>query len=176
MAFYQPMTLLEMVVYYNEKKDIQRISEVKFDVLLNSIPFNIKKSTIAMFVSEILMKCLMEEKEPIVFNYCFDFVEQLEKKEFDFENYHLIFLLGLGQILGVVPDTLELFGKEHELHGTPDDMNSLGQLFSLDYSQQISINNSLRRQMLERILDCYASQFSAIQDLKSLPVIREILT
>ena len=44
-ALFQPLTLLDLVVYYNEKKSINRISEQKCNYPFSSIPFNIVKST-----------------------------------------------------------------------------------------------------------------------------------
>src|SRR5690606_7155178 len=58
MALFQPFTMLELVVYHHEKKDIQRISEMKSGELLYNLPFDIRKSSIALFLTEILVKIL----------------------------------------------------------------------------------------------------------------------
>ena len=39
MALYQPLSLLDLVVYHKSGKDLQRISETKFSYAYSSIPF-----------------------------------------------------------------------------------------------------------------------------------------
>lgn len=174
-AFFQPMSLLDLVVYYNDKKDIQRISEIKFDYLLRSVQFKIKKSSIALFLSEILVKCLVEEKEPRVFKYCYEGIRQLDQKTSHYENFHLIFLLGLGQLLGIAPHSFDIFEIEHDILGNIEEIESVKKLFLLDYDADLKINKKMRKQLLEKILECYTTHFHSIRDLKSLPVLREIM-
>ena len=53
-ALFQPLTLLEMVVYYKNDRDLHRLSEVKTNHPFQSLPFEVAKSTIALFVTEML--------------------------------------------------------------------------------------------------------------------------
>jgi DNA repair protein RecO (recombination protein O) len=59
-GLFQPLTLLDLVVYHNSKKEINRISELKPGFTFHSIPFNIKKMAIALFITELLGKTLKE--------------------------------------------------------------------------------------------------------------------
>jgi DNA repair protein RecO (recombination protein O) len=47
-ALFQPLTILDMVVYHKENRDIHRLSEVKCHVIFHSIPFNQKKISMAI--------------------------------------------------------------------------------------------------------------------------------
>src|SRR6186997_1907165 len=53
MALYQPLTLLDLVVYHRENANINRIKEVKCAHPFHSIFMDVKKSTIGMFILEV---------------------------------------------------------------------------------------------------------------------------
>src|SRR6478609_3522629 len=60
-ALFQPLTLLDMVVYHKENRDINRISEMKCNMVFHSIPFEQKKISMVIFLSELLGKTLKEQ-------------------------------------------------------------------------------------------------------------------
>src|SRR6187200_113375 len=53
-ALYQPLTLLDLVVYHRENANINRIKEVKCLYPYQSIPTDIKKSALAIFIMEVI--------------------------------------------------------------------------------------------------------------------------
>ena len=57
-ALFQPLTLLDLVVYHKENSTLQRISEMRCAEPYQSIPFKVHKSSIALFTAEILQKTL----------------------------------------------------------------------------------------------------------------------
>ena len=61
-ALYQPLTLLDLVIYYKESKELMRISEAKMASSFSEIPFDPVKRTIGMFLTEFLSKTLREEQ------------------------------------------------------------------------------------------------------------------
>jgi DNA repair protein RecO (recombination protein O) len=62
-ALFQPLPLLDMVVYHKNKEDtVHRISELKCYAPFHSIPFDVIKSSLALFITEILGKTLREEE------------------------------------------------------------------------------------------------------------------
>ena len=54
MALFQPLTLLDLEVYHKPGKGLHRISEAKCYYPYQQIPFDIIKSSIALFLSEVL--------------------------------------------------------------------------------------------------------------------------
>lgn len=56
MALYQPLSLLDLVVYDKENASLNRISEVKLNYPFQRIPFDFHRSGVAMFVGEVLSK------------------------------------------------------------------------------------------------------------------------
>ena len=71
-ALFQPFTLLDMVVYTSQKGGLTRISEYKSAYPFGSIPFDIRKSSILLFLAEIVSKTIKEEEEnPQLFNFLY---------------------------------------------------------------------------------------------------------
>jgi DNA repair protein RecO len=62
MALFQPLTLLDLEVYHKPGKGLHRISEAKCFFPYQAIPFDIAKSSLALFLSEVLSKVLKEEE------------------------------------------------------------------------------------------------------------------
>ncbi|HEV7380803.1 MAG TPA: recombination protein O N-terminal domain-containing protein, partial [Dyadobacter sp.] len=88
-ALFQPLTLLEMVVYHKGKQDeIHRISEIKCYHPFSTLPYNVLKSCLSLFITEILVKSLREEEENQPLFY---FLEQsviyLDEADAGFENF-----------------------------------------------------------------------------------------
>src|SRR5690606_15189127 len=59
-ALFQPLSLLELVVYHREGVSLNRISETKLAYAFHRIPFDYYRSGIAMFVGEVLGKAIYE--------------------------------------------------------------------------------------------------------------------
>ena len=62
-ALFQPFTLLDMVVYTSPKGGLTRISEYKCAHPFISIPFDIRKSSMVLFLSEVVARTVKEEEE-----------------------------------------------------------------------------------------------------------------
>src|SRR6186713_636769 len=60
---FQPSAILEMVVYHNELKQLQRIKEFRWGSLYQQILSDVRKNAIALFMVELLTKCL-KQPEP----------------------------------------------------------------------------------------------------------------
>ena len=78
LALYQPLTILELDVYEQKTKNIQRISDAKCAIPYHNIPFEIHKTTIAIFLAEFLYKLLQNAEEKDTQKY--NFIEQLFDK------------------------------------------------------------------------------------------------
>src|SRR3954470_10795259 len=67
----QPLHLLDMVVYHKSAGNVQRIYELKTSPVLLSIPYDVIKSSMAMFLNEVLYKAI---KQQTADENLFDFV------------------------------------------------------------------------------------------------------
>ena len=176
-ALFQPLTLLDLVVYHNQKKEINRISEMKCLVNFNSIPYDIRKTTMAMFITEFLGKTLREESENApLFDFLFHSVQVLDEMPSQFENFHLQFLLQCSKYLGIKPISAEELLKETGslLLQESTGVQQLQQLLDKDYGFYVAINRNRRHALLMAIIDFYRYHFDNITELKSVQVLREV--
>ena len=183
-TLFQPLTLLETVIYYKQNREVHRIKEVSCPFHYDTVPFNITKSAIALFLAEILYITLREEESnPSLFAFLFHSFQLLDTKDEGTANFHLLFLLHYSKYLGIFPEDLE--GIENGLlsadlqvfSGMPADAvsaitpllsNSPGQL------EIIKLTNNSRSILLERILRYYAQHLEGMSRLKSVQILKEI--
>lgn len=113
---FQPLSVLEMVVYKKEKKQLQIIKEAKLDFHFVSIPFDPVKSSILFFINEIILKCIQEEEPNAdLFSFLHESIQILDSTEKNFSSIHLIFLVRFSRFLGFYPQ-----GKFSEINSIFD--------------------------------------------------------
>ncbi len=173
-ALFQPLTLLDLVVYHREHANINRIKEVKCLYPYRTIPTDIKKSALVMFITEVINKTIKEESHAQeLCQFLIRSFISLDEMDEQTENFHLRFLLKLSRFLG--------FGASNvnEVLGTR--MTSvevekiLEKLLRSDYTDPMFIQNNQRREILELILKFYADHLDNLGEMKSIQVLREIL-
>jgi len=177
-ALFQPLNLLEMVVYFKETGGIMRLSEIRPAIVLHSIPYQFKKTTIGLFLAEILYKTLKEESSnPEMFNFLFSSIQWLDNIVEHYENFHLQFLLKFARYLGFDPqsatDLLDQIGRITS--SSQLEYNALNELIKNNYDENVIISTSIRRDILEKILQFYRFQIENFNEIKSLAILREIL-
>ena len=174
MALYQPLTLLDLVVYHRENANIMRIKEVQCYYAYQAINTDPVKSAQVMFLNEVLNKCVKEQSHAEeLYEFLSTSLISLDRQRVS-PNFHLIFLLKLGKYLGFGPqNTMEILGgrlleeKEETL---------LERMIDSDYENDLSINTEQRRNLLESLLQFYAAHVDAFGEIKSVNVLRTILS
>lgn len=180
-ALFQPMTLLDMVVYNKNDRDLHRISEIKTLYPFQSLPFEVSKSTIAIFVTEMLNKVLKEEaSNPVLFRFLADAILFLEEAHDNYENFHLTFLLKLAFFLGFGPESAHEFEtqlRENSYPFLPDtDMETaLNKMLRQPFGTPVKLTRSARNELLDALVAYYQIHIDSIGEVKSLPVLREVL-
>jgi DNA repair protein RecO (recombination protein O) len=90
------------------------------------------------------------------------------------ENFHLIFLLKLSRYLGFGPQTNDevlgvwLISKEEE--------QALKILLKADYDEKIVLGYDERKNLLESLLRFYATHIDSFGEIKSVQVLKDILS
>lgn len=181
-AFYQPLTLLDLVVYYEpEKQKLFRINEVRCAVPYQTIPFDIRKTTVALFLAEILGKTLKEEtaNEPL-YTFIEDSFLFFDEAKAHFEDFHFHFLLNLSHYLGFAPS------QASEMVAQLKDANRWRVPVSYEEDVIDWLQNTLqtpsytplasawRANLLDILIDFYGLHIEGMQHLKSLEVLREL--
>src|ERR1700712_2197007 len=79
MNMLQPLHLLDMVVYHKNTGQVQRITELKNSPVLLSIPYDVIKSCVAIFLNEVLYKAVRQQSpDENLFDFVFNAIEWLD--------------------------------------------------------------------------------------------------
>jgi DNA repair protein RecO (recombination protein O) len=191
-ALLQHLSLLNLVVYEKDRGGIQNIKEMESARQFSSIPFDFIKSSVLLFLNEILYKAVHEEEaNQSLFDYIFDSLCQFDEAAGGIENYHLHFTLGLTKFLGFYPrnnfsgqneyfDLREgIFVENRPFHNNfmePLQSRKLYQMLDTEMSQVSLFENSGERNaMLVNILDYFKLHVPGFIEIKSLPVLQQVL-
>ena len=179
-ALFQPLTLLDLVIYHRDGKDIHRISEIKCNHPFQTLPFDIYKSSISLFVTEFLGKCLHEEaNNSPLFQFLNNSILWLDGTTENFENFHLQFLLQLGTYLGFSPQNAHEISHELSLYNlqtpTKELENQLDILLNSQYDKAPKIDRFSRHQLLDFIILFYRLHVDTLTEVKSLTVLQEVM-
>jgi DNA repair protein RecO (recombination protein O) len=175
MALFQPLTLLELVVYHREHANINRLKEVKCFHPYQSIQSDIIKSTVAMFVGEVLYKTLRNESHPQPLGeFIITSLITLDTLTSNAENFHLIFLLKLSRFLGFGAQTVnEILGWRVT---DPLIEELLEKILRADYTTNLSVTNVQRREILDLLVKYWNDHTGMLADMKSIQVLRDVLS
>ncbi|MCW5912227.1 MAG: DNA repair protein RecO [Cyclobacteriaceae bacterium] len=172
-ALFQPLTLLDLVVYHKENGNIMRMKEVKCYHPYSGLIREVHKSAIALFINEVLNKSVKEQSHA---SEIFEFIAQslvtLDNHPKP-ENFHLIFLLGLSRHLGFAPNqTSEVLGA-HWMDEQEERL--LDQLLHTTYHSELTLTYSQRQSLLNGLLRFYQTHIDGFGEIKSLAVLQEVL-
>lgn len=174
-ALYQPLTLLDMVVYYKENTQVKRMKEVKCLHQYHSLHIDVKKSTIAMFLAELLNKAVKDESHAQeLYAFISGSLITLDDAEKDYENFHLVFLVKLSRFLGFgAQNVQEVLGRRIvDVSLEP----LLESLLHADYDTHLPMSVAQRRDLLDVLLNFYKDHLDTLGEFKSVPVLKEIFT
>ena len=103
-GLFQPLTLLDLVVYHKERITLQSVKEVHLAHPYISLPFDIRKSTQALFLNELIYKAVREEEpNPDLFEFFWSSFTTLDQTEEPVAFFHIHFALQLMHHLGIFP-------------------------------------------------------------------------
>lgn len=99
----QPLNELEIISNFQESKNLNTSYGVTIANVRNNIHNDIRKTTIALFLSEILNKSIIEEESNFpLYQFLLSNINALNKNEFD-PNFHIRFLIELSLFMGFYP-------------------------------------------------------------------------
>lgn len=194
-SLFQPPAILDLVVYHNELKHLNRIKEFKWSILYNNIFSNVPKNAVALFGIELLTKCLKQpESNPELFYFVEDCLLHIDDStDTVMANMPLFFAIHLPFHFGFrIADNyndenifLDLQegnfvahqpGHPYFLEGKQASVTSqLLKVMQPEDLEDIKLNHDFRRNLLHRFEAYYALHIQDFGAMKSLPVLKEIL-
>jgi len=188
-AYFQPLTQLEMVVNHNTKGNLNFIKEVKLAQPYSTIPFNVVKQTIVLFLSELLTKSLQEEeKNESLFQYLETSLIWLDTHD-NVSNFHLLFLLNLTKHLGFYPEkgtvdfpffSLEegrFFNKDPKNYPvSSENLISLKRLLGINFEglHTLEFNATSRQSILDMLIQYFELHLPGFNKPKSLAILKSV--
>jgi DNA repair protein RecO (recombination protein O) len=194
-ACFQPAAILDLLVYHSEQKTMHRIKEYNWAVLFQHVLSDVIKNCIALYMTELLHKCLKQPEEHVqLFYFTEDALQALDSADKTVTaNMPLYFALHLPQFFGFKindecdskSNILDLkegnFVQEHPHHPHFIDgenaMITARIIKTMQPSElvHIKLNHFVRRQLLQRYHDYYNLHISDFGQLKTILVLYEVL-
>ncbi|TWI95880.1 DNA replication and repair protein RecO [Mucilaginibacter frigoritolerans] len=190
----QPLSLLDMVVYHKSAGNVQRIKELKNFPLLQNIPYDIIKSSIALFLNEVLYKAVKQQGvDENLFDFVFSAIEWLDHQTEGLANFHLLFLVQLTRYLGFYPDRYlageaDYFDMKNgvfcpykpdtTLYLSPPHTHNFARLLQYNFENlpQLKLINEERRYLIQKLLDYYALHIESFGNIRSHDILEEVLS
>ena len=199
---FQPSALLDMIVYHNELKHLNRIKEFKWEYVYQHILSDVKKNAVALYMVELLTKCLKQpESNPELFHFVEDsFVHLDQSNDAVTANFPLFFAMQLPVFFGlrIPPNPLKgafedpgilyldlqegIFSYDqpahpHFIEGKQAQVTAeLLKVMQPGELEEIALNHEFRRNLLLAYETYYALHIQDFGTMKTLPVLKEILS
>ena len=189
-ALLQPMNLAQVVFSAGKSGALGHLNEISLSPMYHSIPFDVKKNAIIMFINEILYKSLKEEQpNETLFDCIKNFLVALDETQSHFVDNHLFFMAELTKHFGIFPN----FGKKgwfdlkegvsvspkplHEYAISNEETVLFQMLFTTPAEEQpkIKINATERNLLLDMLLKYYALHIPGMETIRSRSILHQVL-
>lgn len=188
-VYFRPLTILEIEASHKNKGTLEYFKEVRLAHPYFSITTDITKTTIAIFVSEMLHHSIKEEeKNQGLYSFLETALLWLDSHE-EVVNFHLILLLEVTKFLGFYPDSTNdehVFFEMTEGVFVPyasvsclsiEESQLLKRLMPLRFDNNVKLFHvSERQQLLKILLDYYSCHLDGFKRPKSLDVLKEVFS
>ncbi|MFI3331966.1 MAG: DNA repair protein RecO [Rikenellaceae bacterium] len=191
LALFQPLFALEFEGAEPTRGELHRFREVHSGITLHKTPFDVRRSTIALFIAEVLYRLIKEsEANERLFEFVWGSVEALDNIEEGVANFHLWFLSNLTRVMGFSPtnnyskgcwfDIKEgCYTSEKPLHNLlldPDMAMILRDMIECDVRHlgEVGLNRHQRVSFLEALMSYYGYHLESIHSVQSISILMEL--
>ena len=191
LALFQPMFAVEFEGLESPRRQMDSFREIRSGAVLRSVPFDVRKSTIALFMAEVLYR-LVRESEPNgpLFDFVWGSVGALDAMEEGVANFHLWFLANLSRFLGFYPGNAYTAGAffdireglytktppPHAGYMSGEHARTLDDFIRCDVRclGEIGLNRRQRVGFLDALLVYYGYHLDAIRAVQSVKILQEV--
>ena len=184
------LNFVDIVSWKGNSSDLYLVKEIQMAYHFKTIASDFYKKTIALFISELLYRCVhIPEFDIQLYSFVEESILELDHKEKQFSDFHLRFMTKFTKYLGIVP--INNFSKQNKFFDIKSasffpvitDLNSGFEekssiiLNSYLSEEMTSENFSLidRNQFLDDLIRFYAYHLTQFTGLKSLKVLKSVL-
>ncbi len=194
-ALFQPAAILDLVMYHQETKNLQRLREFNWGHLYQRIYTDVVTHAVALYMIELLQKCLKQpEPNPELYYFMEDALKGLDQASLTVQaNFPLFFALHVAGFFGLrIDDNYSETNSFLDLqegfftgvrpshrHYLQDPLSGISsQLLKVMQPGELSevpLNKEKRRSLLQAYEDFFSIHISAFTPLKTLPILRTLL-
>jgi len=191
----QPAAILELVVYHNEQKNLQRIKEFKWQVIYQHLMGDVIKNCVALYVVELIGRCIKQpESNADLYHFCEDTLVELDKADRTITaNISLFFSLQLPWFMGFrINDNYDELHQvldlregnfveqqpEHPYFIEGEKAALTAQLLKVMVPSEMNVfklNQDTRRSLLLSYQEYYTLHIQDFGQLKTLRVLNDVL-
>lgn len=193
-AIYQVMNMLEFIAYDKGPNKLSRIKEAKMHYAYQEIPFDVRKSSIALFFIDLFRNAIREQSDNNeLFHFIVEWLKFLDNTENKIVNLHLLFVVELAQKIGFefqnnYTDNACYFNLENgnfsaayfpdQYHLDKSNSLHLHQLLQCDRVSILEwkLSSEHRRALLNQLLLFFKYHVEGFRELKSMEIFRTVLS
>jgi DNA repair protein RecO (recombination protein O) len=190
-SYFQPLNIFNVELYRYEKREISNLKELSLSFIPKNIPGDIYRSSVALFISELLYSIIREED---VNRRLYGFIESsvitLDEMTSGISNFHLWFLVAFTAYTGIGPTSTALnecyfdmasgqftqSAPAHTDYLEPPHAAILNRLLQMPAArlEELLLSGEERAELLDSILKYYRLHLPGIRQMRSLQVLKEI--
>lgn len=190
-SHFQPLTQLEIIADHKNKGTLEYIKDAKIFYPYQTLHTDIIKSSLVMFLSEMLKNCIREEEvNQELYLFLENSLQWLDQNE-EVANFHIYFLLQLSIFLGFYPDTSNIeenyFNLEAGIFQSLDQENkclegpqieSFKKILNVNIKtlNTIKLSKDERKELLNLVLSYYSFHIQGYHRPKSLLVLNQLFS
>jgi DNA repair protein RecO (recombination protein O) len=187
----QLLSLVDLVAYHQDHKKIHRIKEIRSDHIWQSIPFDMRKSSVITCLAEVCSKCITtSDPHPELFSFLNDALIHYDRPDHFDRDFLIRFLVSLTHFLGFgmeVPES-KAEGKYfdlmegHIIHTKPthnylmsmEDLHYLGTIMAQGADGKADVSLDVRRRLVDQLIMYYQLHVESLREVHSLRILREL--
>lgn len=191
-ALFMPLSVVDMEVEHLNKRDLHRVKEAKLCFPLSAVFSDPVKNVLTLFLSEVLFRVVKDTESDVrLFDYIYQSIRLLEYADRGIANFHLVFLLGLLQYMGIFPNVeshregyyFDMLNGEfvdripmHRHYLTQQESGFFARLLRISYENMAlyAFSRHERVGIVERILEYYRLHLTDFSEIKSLSVMQSL--
>jgi DNA repair protein RecO (recombination protein O) len=190
----QPLFILAMDVDHRQGRELQRARELRIQHPYQSVPYDIVKSSQAIFLAELLYKVLKEEEaRPELFQFLTHSFQILDLLQVGAANFHVSFLIQLSRYMGFAPSNNYCAEKPffdmpsgaftgskppHGYYIAPAEARIFSEIMDSSYEEagKMNLTALLRNELLLKMIDYFSLHLGIRLQVKSQEVLRELFS
>lgn len=187
-----PLSIVELEASDCRSSSMKRLSSANLEYVFRSIPFDVTKRSIAIFLAELFLQATREATpDERTYSFLRQSIEVLDQGVEGMANFHLLIMFNLARLLGFAPDAGDsglpyfdmLDGAYRKLHPMHPNVLSGGELVlwrklcsvKVDTLSEMILSADDRQILFDLLEKYYALHIPQFRPLNSRFVLKEVL-